>query len=98
MNITELSNEEIKIIEKHREAIRKADKLAAFANTVILVLNEWQKWSAEEGMGLTYSTFCDNFNVDRFLISDFLKYRKQIYDIIIKVKKYIYDELTDIGW
>ena len=92
MEMTELTPDEIEIIKRHREHKGKAEKLASFQKAVILVLNEWQKWADENGAGLTFSTFCNEFDVDRFLINDFHKNRKQIYDLIVSLKKFTYEE------
>ncbi len=61
MQESNLTAEEIELVQKHREAIVKAAAARSFKTKAISTALAFDRWSAETGEGLTFSTFIDSF-------------------------------------
>jgi len=58
----ELSPEEIAIIQHRREEISAQEARVGFHKKAIATAHAFSVWSDENGLGLTFSTFINNFN------------------------------------
>ena len=95
----ELSIEEQKLIEKHRNEKVKLKNAELFRHTVFNVANEWEKYSDSlGGVGFTFSTFCSDgeFGVNKYLDESMMEYRKWIFELIGEIKNIIYNKSTDL--
>ncbi|NHR04396.1 hypothetical protein HA052_04220 [Chromobacterium haemolyticum] len=61
MEIESLTPEEIALIQKRRDEQAARDAARAFQRKAIATAHEFAKWSDEEGLGLTFSTFINTF-------------------------------------
>lgn len=78
MNESELSDEEMQLVQKHRE--EKAQVIAArlFKSKAIATAHAFDRWSEETDQGLTFSTFIDTFGYQE---GD----GKQMYDAVVRI-------------
>jgi hypothetical protein len=63
MNMDELSGPEIKLIESQRKEAADRSRANAFYRVSVILAAQWQEFALQEGSGLTYSEFIDNFDV-----------------------------------
>ena len=61
MQINDLSEEEIALIQKHREAEAAKKAAADFHRKALFTAHDFEEWSVRTGEGLTFSTFIDTF-------------------------------------
>lgn len=85
MNDLNLSQDEINLILRNRAIAEQKRKDYEFRKRAIKTAYEWLEWSEKEGMGLTFSTFVDDFGFDELGAS---QYYKAITAILECVKAY----------
>ncbi len=80
--VMHLSPDEAELVEKYR-AEKKADRLAReLQKTILLLVSGWMAYHDETGAGLTWTTFMDDFDCDKYIPIDLQKYRKHIYQML----------------
>lgn len=79
----ELTAEEKQIIESKRAADALHERRKAFYRELLILAAMWIEWQAESGMGLTYSTFINDFDYHDKVQGDFD--HKQMYDALMIV-------------
>lgn len=61
MDFSQLTPEEVALIQKGRDERAQRDAARAFKSKAITVAADFEKWSNETGEGLTFSTFINTF-------------------------------------
>jgi hypothetical protein len=77
-----LSTDEIRLIKLERSKKNICIQKERFYRSVLHVANEFLKWQKTEGMGLTYSTFIDNFNCMKHIPEEFQHNSKIMYSAV----------------
>jgi len=80
-----LTEEEINLVIKHRENVALNDTRASLFFVISDVATQWIGYSKELGVGLSYSEFCDGFNVDTRIDKKYINHRKFIFSGVEKV-------------
>lgn len=83
MNNLNLTQDEINLILRNREIAEQKRKVYEFHKRAIKTAYEWLEWSEKEGMGLTFSTFVNEFGFDELGAGE---YYRAIIDILECVK------------
>ena len=78
----ELNAEEVKIINARRHKEKLKDAEIRVGNLTGQLLNQWCEYSNETGAGLTYSTFCNDFNFSDRVIEEYRDHSKHFYEAI----------------
>jgi hypothetical protein len=76
----ELTTEEKQIIQEKRDADALLEKRKKFYNEVLILAGTWLQWQAETGMGLTWSTFVNQFDYSYRTSGDYEP--KQLYEAL----------------
>lgn len=61
MQKSDLTDEEIALVQQHRESIAKAAAARSFKTKAISTALSFDQWSIETGEGLTFSTFVNAY-------------------------------------
>lgn len=77
-----LTAEEQQFIKAKRAEDALNDKRVRYAMLVVEITAQWVQWSLEDGLGLTFSTFIDNFNVESRLPDEFRDHEKALYEAV----------------
>lgn len=89
MNSLNLTQDEINLILKNREIVEQERKDYEFRKRAIKTAHEWLEWSEKAEMGLTFSTFVNEFGFDELNAS---QYYNVIVDILNAVSEYSFKE------
>ena len=77
-----LSISELELIKQKRSDEAFYAKKERFYNAVLNVSNEFLKWKKIEGLGLTYSTFIDDFDCNDHVPAEFQNNLKYFYNAV----------------
>lgn len=75
MELSELSPDEVAIIEKHRALSIKIEKHKELSREILKVAYEYLKWLQDNGSFTSYSIFCNDFGYEG-------EYRSSIYETV----------------
>jgi len=76
----------IDAIHDRREALAVETRRARLRMEVLRCAYEFEKWSQESGLGLTYSTFCDDFGYEPLPDTQDIFSRRSIYDRVKHIR------------
>jgi hypothetical protein len=83
MKTMELSESEVRVIEEIRQKDEQGRATRRTALEVLRTAFEYERWLQREGMGSTYSTFCDDFGYGA---------ESRIFELVQQVRKIAYGE------
>jgi hypothetical protein len=93
----QLDDEEQNIIDQYRLKKNIEREQLAAGHAIVSLASEWAEYSKRTGFGLTYSEFCDGFNVDSRLTEKYIPYRKFIFEGVKRMYVVVDDVSTVIG-
>lgn len=93
----QLDVEEQKLIDQHRLQKNIGCEQLAAGHAIVSIASEWAEYSKRTGFGLTYSEFCNGFNVDSRLTEKHIPYRKFIFEGVKRMYSVVDDVSTEIG-
>lgn len=79
----DLTTEEVTIIKDRRQRAELEAKRERFYSEVIRVAHEWRIWAVDQGEGLTFSTFVDQFNAPERISTEFESELRAIYKAVL---------------
>lgn len=89
MALTELTDDELNLVLKHRENRKAEQGREQRKNLVIAMVYRYNEWLRDNGAGSSYSTFCDEFGFNG-------ENRQSMYNAIIKIMEIAFNEACSL--